>query len=70
VLAAEVRTIAETLQRRGPLDRGALADAVGARRWGPGRFATALRTAVIQGRATRTTRRTYGPATDGRSDAK
>jgi MFS family permease len=69
VLAAEVRTIAETLQRRGPLDRGALADAVGARRWGPGRFATALRTAVIQGRATRTTRRTYGPATDGRSDA-
>jgi MFS family permease len=62
VLAAEVRAIAEVLERQGPLNRSALAEAVGARRWGPGRFATALRTAVIQGRATRTAGRTYGPA--------
>ena len=60
-LAAEVDAIAETLEQRGPLDRAALATAVGARQWGPGRFATALRTAIRQGRATRPTRRTFGP---------
>jgi hypothetical protein len=62
VLAAEVQAIAEALDRLGPMDRVALAEATGARRWGPGRFATALRTAIRQGRAVRVGRRTFGPA--------
>jgi MFS family permease len=66
VLEAEVDAIAEALERRGPLDRGVLAEAVGARRWGPGRFATALRSAVIKGRVTRTARRRYAPSHPGK----
>jgi len=61
VLAAEVAAIVDTLERHGPLGRDAIANHVGARHWGPGRFATALRAAIAQGRAIRTTGRRYGP---------
>jgi MFS family permease len=68
VLEAEVHAIADALRQRGPLDSHALAVAVGARHWGPGRFGTALRTAVGRGRVIRTGRGRYGPAEPGEQD--
>jgi hypothetical protein len=38
-----------------------LAQIVGARAWGPGRFNAALRGAVDDGRAAHISRRSYGP---------
>ena len=46
----EVRSIAEAVQQHGPMDPRALAQAVGARWWGPGRFRAALRRALADGR--------------------
>lgn len=57
----EIDAIAAALDEHGPTDRNDLARLVGARYWGPGRFAAALRAAVQEGRARRTSRRSYAP---------
>jgi MFS family permease len=49
----EVETIVRTLREKGELSREELADAVRARAWGPGRFGSALRAAVEDGRVQR-----------------
>jgi MFS family permease len=58
----EVERITRALEENGPMERNELARAVGARFWGPGRFAAALREAVVTGRARRLDRRRFGPA--------
>ena len=60
-LDREIEVIARALADSGPTDRDALATAVGARYWGPGRFRGALREAVDEGRARRVSRTTYAP---------
>jgi MFS family permease len=57
----EVEAIERALAEHGPMDRQDLAQAVGARRWGPGRFQGALREAVADGRARRVGRSAYSP---------
>ncbi|MDP1849837.1 MAG: MFS transporter [Solirubrobacteraceae bacterium] len=64
-LDREIEIIARALVDRGPLRREALARAVGARYWGPGRFPRALREALQEGRARRVARRTYAPPPAG-----
>jgi MFS family permease len=61
-LAREVAAIEAALGENGPIDRRQLARLVGARFWGPGRFAAALREAVESGRARRLGRTRFGPA--------
>jgi MFS family permease len=61
----EVAAIERTLAERGPTDRRELARLVGARFWGPGRFAGALRTAVAGGQARRVARNRFGPPERG-----
>ena len=58
----EIEMLARALEQHGPTERRVLAQRVGGRYWGPGRFAAALRVAVDQGRAQRLSRHTYGPA--------
>jgi MFS family permease len=53
VLDDEIEAIARILQEHGAVTRQQLANLVGARRWGPGRFSAALREAVAEGRAKR-----------------
>ena len=48
-LDEEVARITTALVEYGPLHRDVLADKSGARRWGPGRFADALREAELEG---------------------
>ncbi|MER7542162.1 MFS transporter [Spirillospora sp. NPDC127506] len=60
-LDREVNTIAQALAEHGPTPRNRLADLVGARYWGPGRFRAALREAVHEGRARPLARNRYGP---------
>jgi MFS family permease len=62
-LDREINAIARALDERGPTDRDDLADAVGARYWGPGRFRAALREAEEEGLARRLSRTTYAPPT-------
>ncbi|MCW2967069.1 MAG: transporter, partial [Solirubrobacteraceae bacterium] len=45
----EIAAIARAVSEHGALDRQQIADAVGARRWGPGRFTEALRAAAREG---------------------
>jgi len=66
-LVEEVDTIERVLADRGALTRSELARAVGARFWGPGRFAEALREAVSRGGIRRLSRTTYGPAAPARN---
>ncbi|HLR46668.1 MAG TPA: hypothetical protein VK092_05860, partial [Deinococcales bacterium] len=61
VLDHEIEVVSRALREHGPVDRAELAQLVGARYWGPGRFGQALRAAVNEGRARRLSRRTYGP---------
>ena len=61
-LEREIATIERVLAERGPTGRQDLARAVGARCWGPGRFAAALHAAVRSGKARRVSRTRYGPA--------
>jgi MFS family permease len=61
-LDREIDEIARALDERGPTSRDELAELVGARYWGPGRFRAALREAVDEGRARRLSRATYAPA--------
>ncbi|WP_131732257.1 MFS transporter [Actinomadura formosensis] len=60
-LDREVNTIAQALIEHGPTSRTRLAELVGARYWGPGRFRAALREAVHEGRAQPLARNQYGP---------
>jgi hypothetical protein len=62
-LEPEVSAIERVLADREPTDRRELAQLVGARSWGPGRFSAALREAVESGRARRVSRSRFGPAT-------
>jgi MFS family permease len=55
----EVSIIDRVLQEQGELDRRELAERVGARYWGPGRFRAALRQAVSDGVARRVGRDRY-----------
>jgi MFS family permease len=57
----EVGIIERALREQGELNRQDLARGVGARYWGPGRFRSALRTAVAEGAARRVGRDRYGP---------
>jgi len=58
-LDREIASIARALDERGPTDRDDLADVLGARFWGPGRFRAALREAEEEGHARRLSRTTY-----------
>jgi MFS family permease len=58
-LRREIDRIENALAEQGPMDRAELARAVGARFWGPGRFAAALREAVGSGRVRRLDRRRF-----------
>ena len=49
----------------GAQTRAQLAERVGARYWGPGRFRAALRAAVADGAVRRVGRNTYGPGDGG-----
>jgi MFS family permease len=53
VVDREVERIVAALEEHGPMTRRELAARVGARRWGPGRFGTALRAAQTEGRVRR-----------------
>jgi len=59
-LDREVDTIESVLRDGGPLDRDALATAVHARAWGPGRFRLALREAIAEGKVRQLGRRRFG----------
>jgi multidrug efflux pump subunit AcrA (membrane-fusion protein) len=60
-LDREIDMIARALAERGPTERDQLAELVGARYWGPGRFRHALREALDEGRVRRLSRSTYAP---------
>jgi MFS family permease len=60
----EIDTIAAALDDGGPMRIRELHARVGGRRWGPGRFDSALATAVREGRARRLSRTTVGPPRD------
>ncbi len=60
-LDREIEIIERALADRGATSRDELATAVAARYWGPGRFRSALREAVEEGRARRVARNTYAP---------
>lgn len=49
-LDREIEMIEATVRAHGEIDRAYLAQLVGARYWGPGRFRTALRQAIAEGR--------------------
>ncbi len=67
-LDREIDSIAQALDRLGTADRDRLAEEVGARYWGPGRFPAAVREAVAEGRARRLSRSTLAaPDSDGAS---
>jgi MFS family permease len=59
---SEVSAIERVLAGREPTERRELAQLVGARFWGPGRFPAALHEAVESGRARRVSRNRFGPA--------
>jgi MFS family permease len=52
-LERQIEVIERTLDHEGPVQRRRLAELVGARYWGPGRFSLALQEAVREGRARR-----------------
>jgi hypothetical protein len=55
-LTSEIDSLVRALEQHGATDRDELARLVGARYWGPGRFAAALRAAVAEGRVRGLTR--------------
>jgi MFS family permease len=61
----EVDAISRALEERGEMSREELARALGARFWGPGRFRAALRQAVLEGAARRSSRDRFAPGDDG-----
>ncbi len=52
-LERQIQVIEQALERQGPVPRRRLAQLVGARYWGPGRFGLALQEALREGRAQR-----------------
>ena len=60
-LDEEVRAIAETIRAHGQMPQRELADLVGARYWGPGRFRQALDEALVEGEVSRAGRGTLAP---------
>ncbi len=60
-LDREIAAIAAALDEHGATERRELVRLVGARYWGPGRFARALDAALDEGRIRRVSGRTYGP---------
>ena len=60
-LDREIEILRRALDDLGASGRDELAQAVGARYWGPGRFRSALREAVDEGHARRVARNTYAP---------
>jgi MFS family permease len=58
----EIDAIAAALDEHGPMTIAELARRVGARRWGPGRFRSALEEAIFEQRAIRLSRGRVGPA--------
>ena len=64
-LAREVEAIGRAVDEGGPISREELSQLVGARRWGPGRFARALDEAVATGRVRRSGRRLIEPPEPG-----
>jgi MFS family permease len=65
-LDREIALIAEALRQHGPLSRDELKRLVGGRYWGPGRFRAALRAAIAEGAADRTSRTVLAPPGAGR----
>ncbi len=63
-LDRETEIIGRALAEHGPTERRELANNVGARYWGPGRFSQALREALSEGVVRRTGRNTYELADD------
>ena len=61
LLDREIETIATVVAELGPVDAARLARTTGAGSWGPGRFRTALREAVAEGRVVRLPGRRFGP---------
>ncbi len=61
----EIDAIANALAGQGVADRRELARLVGARYWGPGRFRSALREALVEGRIRRAGRSGYAPVESG-----
>ena len=64
----EIEAILAVLRERCTTRRSDLGRAVGAKRWGPGRFGESLREAETQGRARRVTRRRGYEATSHEGD--
>ncbi|MGH7722159.1 MAG: MFS transporter [Candidatus Dormibacteria bacterium] len=65
ILDREIERLGRAVDEHGITSRDELARLVGARSWGPGRFTTALREAVAEGRVRRLSRTTYGPRQPG-----
>jgi hypothetical protein len=61
-LEGEIAKLVRTLSTEGPLTRSRLAQAAGAKYWGPGRFSRALRAGICQGRIRRLARNRYDAA--------
>jgi hypothetical protein len=61
-LDQEVEALAHVLDERGEIGLDELEQIVCGASWGPRRFSRAVRVAVDEGRATRISRRGYGPA--------
>jgi MFS family permease len=60
-LEPHIEAIEQTLARTGPTERRRLAQLVGARYWGPGRFRLALEEALREGRVRRESRNVIAP---------
>jgi MFS family permease len=60
-LEPQIEAIEQTLARTGPTERRQLAQLVGARYWGPGRFRLALQEALREGRVRRESRNVIAP---------
>jgi MFS family permease len=63
-LDREMEALQRILDERGPSTRAELATLLGARHWGPGRLRAALREALREGRARRSSGGAYGSAGD------
>jgi MFS family permease len=61
VLDDEIEDVVRALQEQGPADRDELEERVQGRSWGPGRFRTALKEALEEGRAEELSPGRYGP---------
>jgi len=61
MLEPQIEAIERTLAETGPTERRVLAQLVGARYWGPGRFRLALEEALREGRVRRQSRNVIAP---------